>query len=139
VLALLAAGPARAALPASVGDWLTEDKRGIVHVGPCGAGYCGTVVGISDWLADGSPIKDVHGVSECQMVIIRVAPPGDDGRMHGTVTDPEDGKVYDAEMWVAEDGDLRLRGYVGVPLFGSTQRWAPFHGTRKPDCHFSRS
>ena len=38
----------------------------------------------------------------------------------GTITDPEDGKVYKAEVWV-EDGKLKVRGYVG--LFYKTQTW----------------
>jgi len=38
----------------------------------------------------------------------------------GTITDPEDGKVYQAELWV-EDGKLKVRGYLGV--FYKTQTW----------------
>ena len=38
----------------------------------------------------------------------------------GTIMDPEDGKVYKAEMWV-EDGKLKVRGYLG--LFYRTQTW----------------
>ena len=38
----------------------------------------------------------------------------------GTIMDPENGKVYTAEIWV-EDGKLKLRGYVG--LFYQTRTW----------------
>ena len=38
----------------------------------------------------------------------------------GTIMDPEDGKIYKAEMWV-EDGKLKVRGYLG--LFYRTQTW----------------
>jgi len=34
--------------------------------------------------------------------------------------DPEDGKVYTAEIWV-EEGKLKVRGYVG--FFYRTQTW----------------
>lgn len=140
LLALLATSPAaRAAADAvdTAGDWLTEDFRGVIHVGQCDATYCGSVVGISDWQKDGSPPKDTEGRSQCQLVIIKDMKMEDDGRRHGTVTNPQDGRTYLAEMWV-EEGVLQLRGYVAVPLLGSTQHWTPFHGTRKPDCHFSR-
>jgi len=38
----------------------------------------------------------------------------------GTITDPEDGKVYRAEVWT-EDGKLKVRGYFGP--FYKTQTW----------------
>jgi uncharacterized protein (DUF2147 family) len=139
LLALLAAGPALAMAADPAGDWFTEDRRGVIHIGPCGAAYCGSIVGISDWGPDGSPPKDVTGKSECQLQIIRDMKPGDDGRRHGTVTDPGDGKVYQAQLWVDESGILRLRGYIGLPMFGSTQHWSHFTGKRQPDCHFSPS
>ena len=39
----------------------------------------------------------------------------------GTILDPEDGKVYKAEVWT-QDGKLKVRGYAG--LFFRTQEWA---------------
>ena len=38
----------------------------------------------------------------------------------GTILDPEDGKIYKAEMWL-EQGKLKVRGYLG--LFYRTQTW----------------
>jgi len=36
----------------------------------------------------------------------------------GTVLDPRDGKVYHAEMWLANNNkELHLRGYIGIPSF----------------------
>ena len=34
-----------------------------------------------------------------------------------------DGETYRCTMRVREDGSLRVRGYVGVPLLGKTQIW----------------
>lgn len=137
----LVAGPGLAQPAAAfrdpTGDWFTEDRKGVIHVGPCGPVFCGAIVGISEWAKDGSPPKDVQGRSECQLQFIHDMKPGDDGRRHGTVTDPQDGKTYTAELWLDDAGDLRLRGYIGLPLFGSTQHWTKFVGKRQPDCHFS--
>ena len=42
----------------------------------------------------------------------------------GRVLDPEDGKIYRVKLKLAEDGKtLEVRGYVGISLFGRTQRW----------------
>jgi uncharacterized protein (DUF2147 family) len=38
----------------------------------------------------------------------------------GTLLDPNDGKVYEAQVWMA-DGKLKVRGYIG--LFYRTQTW----------------
>jgi hypothetical protein len=43
---------------------------------------------------------------------------------HGQIMDPEDGKVYNATMSLAERGQkLEVRGYIGIPLFGRSQTW----------------
>jgi uncharacterized protein (DUF2147 family) len=120
------------------GDWLTEDHRGVVHIGPCGNVICGTIIAQSDFRPDGSSMLDPSGHPQCHLAIIRSMIPGDDGRLHGTVTDPRDGSTYNAQLWLGDDGALRLRGYVAVPLLGSTQRWEHYAGTVTPDCHFPK-
>jgi len=54
------------------------------------------------------------------MVIIKDLSPEGDRYKGGTIMDPEDGKVYKAELWV-EDGKLKVRGYLG--MFYKTQTW----------------
>jgi uncharacterized protein (DUF2147 family) len=54
------------------------------------------------------------------LVIIKDLGPGGDRYKGGTILDPEDGKVYKAEIWT-EDGKLKVRGYVG--FFYRTQTW----------------
>ena len=42
----------------------------------------------------------------------------------GQVLDPETGKIYRASLALEGGGkELRLHGYIGVPLFGRTQYW----------------
>ena len=54
------------------------------------------------------------------LVIIKDLSLSGDRYKDGTIMDPEDGKVYKAEVWI-EDGKLKVRGYVG--LFYKTQTW----------------
>ncbi len=43
---------------------------------------------------------------------------------NGKVYDPESGKTYDAKMGLKNGGDtLEMRGYIGVALFGRTERF----------------
>lgn len=46
----------------------------------------------------------------------------------GTIYDPENGKTYKAKMWITEDGDLALRGYVGFSFIGRTEIWSRVRG-----------
>jgi uncharacterized protein (DUF2147 family) len=40
----------------------------------------------------------------------------------GKIYDPDTGKIYESKLQV--DGDvLKIRGYVGIPLFGRTTVW----------------
>jgi uncharacterized protein (DUF2147 family) len=118
------------------GLWYTEDRGGVISVQPCGPALCGIIVGLSDWPANGDVKRDWRGRPQCHSVLLADLVLHDDARWHGTVTNPEDGKTYSAEVWLPADGVLRLRGYIGLPLLGSTQRWPPFDGQVRPDCHF---
>lgn len=49
-----------------------------------------------------------------------------DGARYGTgkILDPEEGEIYNCQIELADGGkSLKVRGYVGVPLFGRTQVW----------------
>ena len=54
------------------------------------------------------------------LVIIKELSVGGDRYKNGTITDPEDGKIYKAEVW-SEQGKLKVRGYLGP--FYKTQTW----------------
>jgi uncharacterized protein (DUF2147 family) len=49
----------------------------------------------------------------------------DDGGWQGQIYDPESGKVYSSKMKVGREGNLEMRGYIGIPLFGRTASFAP--------------
>jgi uncharacterized protein (DUF2147 family) len=41
----------------------------------------------------------------------------------GTLYDPQCGKTYKGKLWLEGGTTLNLRGYVGVSLFGRTEKW----------------
>lgn len=57
------------------------------------------------------------------MVILRNLTKEDDKYTDGTITDPENGKTYDAKIWLEEDqpNTLMVRGYIA--FFYRTQQW----------------
>jgi len=38
----------------------------------------------------------------------------------GKIYDPRTGKTYDCKMWLGKDDNLRVRGYLGIPMLGMT-------------------
>lgn len=51
----------------------------------------------------------------------------------GKVYDPNNGKTYDAKMELEKDGSiLKMRGYIGVSLFGRTARFERVNADELP-------
>jgi uncharacterized protein (DUF2147 family) len=115
------------------GTWLTASGHGVIAIEPCGEALCGRIVGIDRDPTEPMP-TDVHGRPQCGLTIIRNEKPEADGTWLGEVTDPRDGTTYHAQLWLDASGDLHLRGYIGIPLFGSTQTWRKFTGHLTTEC-----
>jgi uncharacterized protein (DUF2147 family) len=43
----------------------------------------------------------------------------------GTIYDPANGKTYKCNIKLQDDGTLKVRGFIGVPLLGRTAIWRP--------------
>lgn len=41
----------------------------------------------------------------------------------GTILDPESGEVYSCQIKLLDNNTLKVRGFVGLSLFGRTQYW----------------
>jgi uncharacterized protein (DUF2147 family) len=41
----------------------------------------------------------------------------------GTIYDPKNGKDYSCKMWLEDKNTLKIRGYIGISLFGRTEIW----------------
>ncbi len=113
------------------GFWRVESGAAVVEIAPCGEQACGRIVGLRDPLGeDGAPLRDRRNPDAalrdrpiCGMALLGGFTRDDDGWEGGTIYSAEDGETYSATMRLDAPDALRLRGYVGVPLFGATQRW----------------
>ena len=121
-----------AAAESIVGRWNTiDDKSGKVRsevqIYEQGGKVFGKIVSLAD------PTDKVGRPRVCEkcggadkdqpvvgLVIIRDLAVAGDRYKGGTIMDPEDGKVYRAELWT-EGGALKVRGYLGP--FYRTQTW----------------
>ena len=115
-----------------VGRWKTVDEKSgkvvsEVELYDQGGKIYGKITGLTEPNnAQGTP----KVCTKCQgddkdrpivgLVIIKDLSASGDRFKGGTILDPEDGKVYKAEVWT-EDAKLKVRGYLGP--FYKTQTW----------------
>jgi uncharacterized protein (DUF2147 family) len=130
-LVLLAALPV-AAVESPIGKWSTIDEKtgkvkSVVEVYEQGGKVFAKITGLTEPNDEQGKPKTC---TKCQgadkdkpiigLVIVKDLSAAGDRYKGGTILDPEDGKVYKAEVW-PEDGKLKVRGYLGV--FYRTQTW----------------
>ena len=118
--------------PGPFGVWRNEKSTVAVRIVSCGTQLCGRIV----WLAkpyrgNGKLKRDRHnpnvGKREQPLCGLRVLEGfrqtservWDDGLIY----DPRKGKTYHSYLTLAAPDELRVRAYVGLPLFGKTQIW----------------
>lgn len=114
-----------------LGRWLTESKRGVVDIYACGDRVCGKLVWLIEPMRRGAPAIDDKNPDPalrqrplCGLTMLgsfRNTKP--QLWTDGWIYDPDSGKTYHATMFLESPGVLKLRGYVGIPLFGETQTW----------------
>jgi uncharacterized protein (DUF2147 family) len=141
IFALMLPVHAAAASPSVEGLWLTQDHDGVIAVAPCAAGdgkLCARIEGVMlDHADDPTPV-DYRGVSQCHLPLIADAVQVEPNLWKGHITNPRNGDVWRVELYPERDGNLALRGYLGVPLLGQTQTWTRYGGTVPEDCRLTK-
>jgi uncharacterized protein (DUF2147 family) len=118
-----------------IGKWITVDEstgeeKSIIEIFERNGKVYGKIVKIFT-LEDPDPTCDMcpeedprYNKKIIGMEIIQDMQIGDNEYSHGTILDPEDGKIYRCKLWL-EEGGLKVRGYWG-PFF-RTQTWKKVH------------
>jgi len=125
-----------------MGTWLTESGTAQVRIEPCADAksgpVCGHIVGLinpkgpdgkvvppdvaTDYRNENASLRSrkVIGIP----LLWGFKPSSEANSFEsGQIYNGEDGKMYTANISLQPDGKLRLRGYVGTPMFGKTQLW----------------
>ncbi len=115
-----------AAAPRLFGDWKTADGS-VVRTFPCGQALCIKIVTITPsapgTLDQNNPDAALRTRSLCNLQIgSDFAIAGDTAATGGRLYDPESGKSYKGNIDLKGD-ILKLRGYVGIAVFGRTETW----------------
>jgi uncharacterized protein (DUF2147 family) len=119
------------------GYWKTP-AGAIVHVHPCGSDVCLRIVKLSPIIPEKTdqhnPNEKLRNRSLCsldagtgfrQLDATHLA----DGHLY----DPESGHTYSGTI-VVEGDEMRLRGFIGIALFGRTEVWHRASPVAESDC-----
>lgn len=122
-----------------LGVWNNQEKDARIEVFKCGDKYCGKIV----WLKEpnypagstegtpGTPRLDNHNPDPVQrtrpifglQIVKDFVFDGDSVWKGGTVYDPKVGKTYSGKMTLVSPDVLKLRGFIGISLFGRNATW----------------
>ncbi len=113
---------------AVLGRWIVENKKSVIEIYKQADRYCGRIV----WLAkpknpDGTYKRDLNNPDPEKRnrprlgmdVVWGFTYAGNRKWKGGKVYDPKTGKTYESQATL-EENKLKVRGYVGTPLFGRT-------------------
>lgn len=115
------------------GNWLTEPRDGIVQVTVASDGRLeGRIIGGNHpGLTDEKNPDPARRrlVLRGQVILRGMKYDGDGNWSGGTIYDPKKGKEYKCQVELLAPGSLKVRGYIGIPLLGISQKWTRYIGT----------
>ena len=115
-----------------VGIWLTSGKESAkIRIYKSGDSYFGQIVWLKNPTENGeakvdsqNPDNNKQNQPIVGLVILKEFKfDGDNEWNNGKIYDPESGKTYNCFMSLNDRNTLKVRGYVGISLFGRTEKW----------------
>jgi uncharacterized protein (DUF2147 family) len=113
-----------------LGKWLNPSGEGQIQIYKKDSKYYGKLVWLKIPDRDGKPKTDIKNPDpslrskpELGLEILKdFTFNGEDVYEDGTIYDPKSGKTYRCKMTL-ESNHLKIRGYIGISLFGRTEVW----------------
>ncbi len=115
------------------GIWYNTEKTGKIEIYQIKNIFYGKIV----WLKE--PISEITGKNKVDennpdeskrtkpiiglVVLKNFTHDGDNSYTGGTIYDPENGKTYKCKMKLKDTNNLDVRGYIGIPALGRTEKW----------------
>lgn len=108
-----------------LGTYMSENKTGKVQVTRQNGKYIGTLIwtSIENAKDEKNPDAALKSRTLKGTVILKDMTYVDGVWKNGTIYDPESGNTYKATIKLKSDGNLTLRGYIGVPALGRNSTW----------------
>lgn len=130
LMLLVSSSPSLADRGAIEGRWLTQDKDGWIRVNLVGNSLEGRIAGAPPGspserqFDDRNPDPALRTRKLDGLAIMTGFEYDGDGRwINGKVYDPNSGKTYKCTLTLVDANTVRIRGYLGVSLFGRSETW----------------
>lgn len=114
------------------GYWLSDSKNAKIQIYRSkDSKFYGKIVWLKEPMRDGKPKVDARNPDEklktrpiVGLVILKgLESEGEGNYDDGSIYDPKNGKTYSCKATLRDNGELALRGYMGVSLLGRTSTW----------------
>jgi len=117
-----------------VGNWLTEKKNSKVRIFESGGKYYGKISWVEESIdpQTGEPYLDILNPDKSKrdtpvfnLLVMKdfIYNNANQTWENGTVYNAMTGKTYSGYMKLSTSNKLKLRGYIGIPIFGRTDLW----------------
>lgn len=107
-----------------LGRYMVPSKDGAIEIYQKGAKFYGKIILNKDpnKLDVNNPAKENQGRKVLGLTILNdFTFDGEDTWNNGTIYDPKNGKTYSCKITREENGDLNIRGFIGVSVLGRTE------------------
>lgn len=115
-----------------IGNWLTTGKEPAkIQIYKSGEKFYGKIIWLKTPTANGKPKVDSNNPDKVKrnspviglVILIGFKFDGDNEWESGDIYDPESGKTYSSYLTLKDKNTLKVRGYIGISLFGRTEIW----------------
>jgi len=115
-----------------IGIWLTSGKEPAkIQIYKAGEKYYGKIIWLKNPTENGKQRTDGNNPDKSKrnnpiiglLMLTGFKFDGDDEWKGGDIYDPESGNTYSSYLYLKDKNILKVRGYVGVSLFGRTETW----------------
>lgn len=115
-----------------LGIWLTSGKEPArIQIYKTGEKFYGKIIWLKNPTENGKQRTDASNPDKTKrsnpiiglIMLTAFKFDGDDEWEGGNIYDPESGKSYSSYIHLKDKNTLKVRGYIGVSLFGRTETW----------------
>lgn len=114
-----------------IGTWLTEDQTAKVRIFENDNRYFGKIIWLKESGTDGKDLLDENNPDQPLRnrpligveILTNFRYDGNQKWSGGEIYEPRHGHVSSGKLKLSSTNQLEVRGYIGLPIFGSTEVW----------------